>query len=265
MEVNKYAIINDRKFIQKCLEYGFDFQDFEIINDVIVITPFKNFYVLMDLNYNIMAMDYSQDKRYFVENKKKYYQNFDVISPLIGFESSLPKFTLEEIYSLANTNLVINNHDLKMLHSYIKFISKQAEHYFKTAYVYKSLSCNMIDIYTYLIQIMNRINFYIKNNCDNNLSFTAYDLINHLAQSMNNLNMDMELNDIIELIMLYYGKKRDINSPNLIDTKKCDVEDIFISLNTLITMANDIKLSLINNYGLLAKQEDEIKIVLKQG
>ena len=52
--MNKFEIMNDIKFKQSCGDYGVDYNNFEVYDDVILVyTPIENLYIMLECDkYN---------------------------------------------------------------------------------------------------------------------------------------------------------------------------------------------------------------------
>lgn len=178
--MEKDIIMQNMKFRTKCSEYGIDWDNFEIVEDTIVLTNEKgNVCVLLDQNYNTIAI-HKIDYTLGLNDKIKSYQyqaNHAGDNAGISFLYPFQNLSLVNIMDLGDrievlsSNITVNgrlvekknNEYYIALLSYIKFLADQIKNYFLNAYHMKTLGFNTPDIYSYTRRLMQEIREYIDN------------------------------------------------------------------------------------------------------
>lgn len=224
-------LINDIKFRNKCYVYGLDYEDFDIIDDIIILSsPNKNIKFLLDDHYNIIDIYSLNDFVYnhfpideIIEYAKNQYENIFIRLPY-----PFQNFSIKQIVEIANrvsihktnhgnsSNLIVNGELVTneqdniyvSLLSYIKFLGRQIEQYHMNLYQMKMMGFDYPNIYDYIKKIMNIINECIDFNIvERNRPFPI-DIIKYLGQNINNVEEnDQELYNIINLLLKNKGVK----------------------------------------------------------
>lgn len=244
--MTKNALINDMKFRHKCSNYGLDWEDFNIIDDTIVLNTFKdNILVLLDEHYNIIGIyDKNKDISKVVDIEKRIkeikelYKNTYVKIPYPFENLSLKQIVeisnrvyIHEINQGHSSELFVNgeivndgdNNIYVCLLAYIKFIGKQIEDYFKNLYQMKMMGLDYPSVYTYVKGLIDNINKCIIENIGKGNRPFPIDIIKYLGQDVKKISQyNHELHKIINLILKENGINSEINNykenTNLTDT-----------------------------------------------
>lgn len=249
--MTRKELLNDMKFKNKCYTYGLDYEDFDIVDDVIILSsPKKNIKFLLDEHYNIINIYNLNDTIY------KYFSSDEIIKDakrryetlIIRLPYPFQNYSIKQIVEIANrvsihnTNhghssnmfvngeLVTNEQDdiYVSLLSYIKFLGKQIEQYYMNLYQMKMMDFNYYDIYEYIKKIMTNINECIDNNIEQNKRPFPIDIINYLGQNRNIIEEnEQELYNIINLLLKDKGLK--INEENYKKIKETNSNIIDLS------------------------------------
>lgn len=221
-------------FRRKCCEYGLDWMNSEIYGDVILLnTPSKWVYVLLDKNYNTMAVHKVEFHNMHFEKKEitsDYDEIYNLIDESVGCCLPFPfqKLSLKQIVDLSNRiNINVTNHghssDIIVngdivsgendktyigLLSYIKFLGIQIEQYFLNSYQMKMLDFDYPDIHPYIKHTIYNIRKCIDCNIEIGRRPFPVDILKYIGQN----NKDIELYDhylynIIDLLMKEKGYK----------------------------------------------------------
>ena len=232
--MKRQELINDMNFKKKCCEYGLDWMNFEIYGDIILVnTPDKWVYVLLDKNYNTIGVHRVKITNMHLEKNEitsGYNNIYNLIDQSEGYCFPYPfqNLSLKQIISLSNrinideTNhghssefyvngdLIIgdNNKTYICLLSYIKFLGGQIEKYFLNSYQMKILGFDYPDIHSYIKKLMYNIRTCINCNIEIGRRPFPVDILKYIGQN----NKDIELYDhylynIIDLLLKQKGYK----------------------------------------------------------
>lgn len=227
----KIDLINDMNFRNKCCEYGLDWEKFDILDDIIVMTsPKDNLLVLMDEHYNTIGICNKNDeigKSVSLERRIKGYKML--------YETSYSRlaypfqgFSIKQIVDLANRVYIHetnHGHSSKMivngmivndecdnvytsLLSYIKFLGQQINQYYKYQYQMELMGFEYPDVYKYILRVMINIDECIDINIQNGDRPFPINIIKYLGQDRNNIEKyDYELYSVIDLLLKQKGVK----------------------------------------------------------
>ena len=263
--MTKKEIMADMNFRQSCTYYGLDWDDFEIYEDVIILnTPNEFVYVLLDKNYNTIAIHKVElDNLYLTKNElaKKYIEIYNSTYDYHGpyFQYPFEEFSLKQLVDLSNRihgdssnhghsynmsvnyELVIgeNNQTYVALLSYIKFLGDMIKEYFLNSYQMKILGFEYPDIYTYINSIMYNIDKCIEENTKKNRRPFPVDLIYCIGK--NNKNIDEynhNLYNVIDLLLTEKGYKiqSGLENYNKVEATKNKPEDLTLLSTKLLTL-----------------------------
>ena len=232
--MTKQELINDINFRRKCCEYGLDWMNFEIYGDVILLnTPSKWVYVLLDKNYNTIAVHKVEFHNMHLDKKEitnDYNEIYNLIDESMGCCLPFPfqNLSLKQIVNLSNRiNIYGSNHgnssDITIngdmiigendktyigLLSYIKFIGIQIEQFFLNCYQMKILNFDYPDIHPYIKHTMYNIKKCIDYNIESGRRPFPVDVLEYIGQNNKNIELyDHYLYNIIDLLMKEKGYK----------------------------------------------------------
>lgn len=231
--MEKQIIMNDMDFRFKCLEYGFDWSKFEIINDVIVLkSPAKNIYVFFDKNYNTIGIYSSleDNKEWDIEDIVKLYgELYNDIEEKTPYP--FQNYSLKQIVDLANriniyetnhghsSEMVVNGDLVKAeseedkiyvgLLTYVKFLGLEIQNYYLNKYQMLALGFEYPDIYSYLNQITTNIGRLIDDSIVQDKRPFPTDILRYLGRNnkKDNLSYINWFYDIINLLLKEKGIK----------------------------------------------------------
>ena len=256
--MTRKELLNDMKFKNKCYTYGLDYEDFDIVDDIIILSsPKKNIKFLLDEHYNIINIYNLNDTIY------KYFSSDEIIKDakrryetlIIRLPYPFQNYSIKQIVEIANrvsihnTNhghssnmfvngeLVTNEQDdiYVSLLSYIKFLGKQIEQYYMNLYQMKMMDFNYYDIYEYIKKIMTNINECIDNNIEQNKRPFPIDIINYLGQNRNIIEEnEQELYNIINLLLKDKGLKINEENYKEIEETNSNIIDLSESADKLV-------------------------------
>ena len=232
--MTKQELINDMNFRRKCCEYGLDWMNFEIYGDVILLnTPSKWVYVLLDKNYNTIAVHKVEFYNMHLDKKEitnDYDEIYNLIDESVGCCLPFPfqNLSLKQIVNLSNRiNIYESNHgnssDITIngdmiigendktyigLLSYIKFIGIQIEQYFLNCYQMKILNFDYPDIHPYIKHTMHNIKKCIDYNIEIGRRPFPVNVLEYIGQNNKNIEQyDHYLFNIIALLLKEKGYK----------------------------------------------------------
>ncbi len=226
MEKNK--IMDSMAFRNKCCDLGASWEEFDIIDDVIVAHAAKsNVHVLFDEHYNIIGVLNTnsinricqndsnayidvvrQYKKMYENNTRKFLSPFDTYS-LKQLSELASRINIEDVYHGHGTDIAVNAELVEdensiygcFLH-YVKFIGLKIEEYYKMLFEMTMLGLSFVDIYTYLYSIIFNIDAYIELCVRSNTKVKPFDLLKYIGQS----DMD-DMYGIIDLKLYKHGVK----------------------------------------------------------
>ena len=225
--MNKEMIKNSYAFRKKCSEYGLDYNNFDILDDVIVVnTPDKYIKVLLDEEFNVVSIcDFHsinevRDYEKFCENRIQTAK-FEYDSKKIQASTPFINYTLKNIVELSNRidilpfnnghnhtifvgNLELNasmGNDYIALLMYIKFLGNAIESYLKTLYHLKLLGIKSYNVHSYVDELIFRIEEFLMFGVKSNQKIKPIHVVKHLGlDSSVATEYEIELIDIINLL-----------------------------------------------------------------
>lgn len=259
--MEKKEIMGDMSFRRRCIEFGLDWAEFEVIDNVIVVkTPKQDMHMLLDENYHIIDFaDFLCEKD--VENIKKHYHNYITPSSArLEYSIGAPfhSFSIKNIHDVSsrieletrqngspyefwiNGELVekdgIDNY-LQGI-SYLKFMEEEIEFYWKSIYQLRLLDYQTPNINAYLRDVKERMNTFINQSLEVEVRPHPVDILGYIGQP--NFQKDGLLYDVIDLLMNDRGYKA--KSGTLDKIEKISDEERLAANNTLSSMSNMLKL-----------------------
>lgn len=224
--LKKEEVINNCKFRMTCEQYGLDYENIEVYNNIIIVkAPRDRLYVLFDENFNTIKIvkcnndNYHLDKNELV--KEAYYQYCHACMTIpLGID--LPYLHLKEILELGNrieirkTNY---NHLLStkingkwyddrkgketyfQLLSYIKFLQEQLKRYFWFSYQMAIVGFETPEQEVYIDHLVKQINEYVDICIEKNERTNPVHLLNYLGEDPRKLNLNDILCDVIDFLV----------------------------------------------------------------
>lgn len=227
--MEKDKIMNDMEFRRKCCNYGLSWSDFNIFDNIIILkTPRKDTYVLLDDKYNIIdipQIDLSNPNEKIEDVIIKYnnsHNNVDKNGENI-FLSPFQNLSFKQLLELSkritvrtNNNghscyIIVNgeyvedqkNNIYVDLLLYINFLGKQIKQYYTNLYQMRMMGIDYPDVYSYINSIMDIINKLVEEYLSKNSIPFPSEIINRLGQIKYSLNhCDHELFGILRLHLI---------------------------------------------------------------
>lgn len=223
--MKKSEIINDMKFRHTCSTYGFDWEKFEICNNVIIVSSYinQNLFLLLDENYNIIGIHkINNSKNVIEETAKKYneYHNNEINTSKNKLPIPFQKYSMKQLldlndrieergynnghstYLIINDNLIeFDQEDKKYVNLlyYIKFFGNIIHEYYLNYYHMLMLDFKYPTVYEYVNIINDKINNYVTDN--QNKRINPVQVIGYLGFSKSKIEYYInEINEIIELL-----------------------------------------------------------------
>ena len=229
--MTKSDLINDMNFRNKCCAYGLDWEDFYVLDDIIVLnSPKENILVLLDDHYNtINIYDKNNDISKLVPAEKRIKEikeSYETIYAKLPYP--FQNFSLKQIVELANrvyihetnhgnsSDMIVNGEIVSDEHdsiyisllSYIKFLGQQIEQYFMNLYQMKMMGFEYPDVYQYISNLMSNIDECINANIKKGNRPLPINIIQYLGQDRNNIEKyNHELYSVIDLLLKQKGVK----------------------------------------------------------
>lgn len=231
MSENK--LLNDTNFRKKCCELGLDWRKFKIHDDTIILsTPRSDVFVLLDEHYNVIGIpkikqENSEAIEEYVSAYKEFYGFTDKESG-ICFSYPFQDLSLNQIvalskrifvnkinhghssYTMVNGDIVTDKNDSNYvcLLSYIKFLGKQIDQYYKNLYKMRMMGLDYPDVYTYINKLMSNIDECINQNIEKGKRPFPVDIIDYLGQDRDGIEeYDAMLYRVIDLLLKEKGYK----------------------------------------------------------
>lgn len=252
--MSREEIMNDVKFREACSKYGLDWENCEVCDDVILLpTPIKYLYVIMDKNYNVFDLDkcvYELEGKEYSEKKYYGYCNFTDILPYKKTHFGYPfeKYTLKQIIDLSNRVEIVetnqghslrtkvngdwydrdvkeNENCFKLL-SYIKFLGEEIKQYFLLSYHMQVMEFEAADVYSffrkinvyaYVRQLIRKVNECVDKCISDCKRPLPADVLSFLGQNYMDENMNGILYDVISLLLTSKGYEIDSENPNKVN------------------------------------------------
>lgn len=230
--MDKNKIIEDLDFRNRCTQFGLDWMDFKILDNMILVaTPKQNMYMLLDQNYNIIDFVQLVDDQFdHIKECYKDYQN-PIVTRLSNATNTFTfrYLSIKQIHDISdriflNTNqngwpreIAINgqwyqncdsNLFLKQI-SYLKFIEEEINIYWKKVYQFKLYGFQVVSLTEYLNAIEQHIKLCIKENLAQSRQPAPILVLEYLGQiEYNSQPMYGLLFDVIELLLKFYGYRK---------------------------------------------------------
>lgn len=268
--------INISNLSQKCSKYGLPYQNAKTYDDIILVsTPTKGLYVILDENYNTIGVEKITSQR-LEEFVSDFYEKYSTNSK--RFDYPFENYTLKNFIDLANDiNIIETNHGnsnyiringkwydrskhkndeyFKLL-SYVKFISEEMKMYFLTSYHMQTIGFEFPDVYSYVNALMKNITTYTNQQITNNQRPWPTDILNSIGQSNVNLNFDSMLYDIADLLMKQKGIKVSNCNPYTLEEDTTTRPDLSALANKLLESPNLQDINLEKNQTLVKTNKD---------
>lgn len=227
--MKKEKIMNDMEFRRKCCNYGLSWSDFIIFDNTIILkTPRKDTYVLLDDKYNIVGIpqiNLSNPNKKIEDEIIKYNNSHNNVDK-DGENVFLPPFQSLSIKQLLELSKRITVHSCNNGHScyivvngeyvedqkdniyvdlllYIKFLGEQIKQYYTNLYQMRMMGIDYYpDVYSYINSIMEIINKLVEEHLSKNSIPFPSEIINRLGQTNLSLNhCNHELFGIVRLLL----------------------------------------------------------------
>jgi len=232
--MTKSDLINDMNFRNKCCAYGLDWQSFNVYENIIILnTPKKDVFVLLDEHYNtigIPKIEHFSPARTIEEYATGYKELYDYVNQEEKFVFPYPfqNFSLKQIVELANrvyireanhghsSDMIVNGEIVSDEHdsiyisllSYVKFLGQQIEQYFMNLYQMKMIGFEYPNVYQYISSLMSNIDECINVSIKKGNRPFPINIIEYLGQNRNNIEKyDRELYSVIDLLLKQKGLK----------------------------------------------------------
>jgi len=224
--MNNKEIQKDSKFLRVCSKYDIYTGNVSKIGDFLLVnSPGKDIYILLDKDYNTLAIE-----KAYITNVDKFvnslYQEYNNYSKKLCFSYPFEKINFKQILDMSNRIhlickdekiiMMINginciykkNDDYSMLLSYIKFLGKEIKNYQSYVFINKKLGVEVMDVASYIEILIKKINDFIDTSIKNGKVIYTDELIEH----MNNDEFEYHeykflLDEIIKLLLKQKGYK----------------------------------------------------------
>lgn len=187
------------EFHSVCDRYGFDFLNFNLIDNYIVIkTIHDDLYAIMDYNYNIINITKLDGKDF--ENQIK--QSFIELNEY-NLEYPLNDINLSDIIEIGNSNIESSDELDNQIISYIRFMNKEAKWYHKNLLALQSVGLKLPLVTEYLSSVQKNMQNYVKCRKEINISTESNDILEFLGQKAES---HIDYNDIENIIKFIYSE-----------------------------------------------------------
>ncbi len=191
--MDKNKLMDDIPFRNRCCTYGLSWEDFNIYENTIILnTPKKDVFVLLDENYNTIDILKMVDNDYqtTIENHLLAYKSPNYLPyPFQDFSLKqlldlANRISIDRLRTFVNDKLVFGNQNNSyiLLLTYVKFLSEQIEQYFLNAFQMKIMGFSYPDAYSYINSLIQNINECIMLYIENEKRPFPIDIINYLGQ-----------------------------------------------------------------------------------
>ena len=231
--MNKEKIINDINFRLACRNYGLDWDNFEIYDDVIIInSPKKSIYVLLDKNYNIIGIHKVKPETMHFSKREiasGYVELYSTLNEDDRFKLHYPfeSFSLKQIVDISNRVEIIetnHGHSSKMLVndnlvegenddiyiellSYIKILGNEIKEYYLNCYHMYIMGFDYPDVFAYINAFMDNIDECINKSINNNERPFPIDILRYTCKTKFLDEYGSALYDVIDLLMMQKSVK----------------------------------------------------------
>lgn len=229
--MDKEKIINDINFRVSCRNYGLDCENFEVYDDVIIMSSLKTgIYVLLDKNYNIIGVHKIElATMHFSKSDiaRGYNELYSTLNEDDRFKLHYPfeSFSLKQIVDISNRVEIIgtnNGHSLDMLVngnlvegendsvyiellSYIKILGNEIKEYYLNSYHMYMMGFDYPDVFTYINAFMDNIDECINKSINDNQRPFPIDILRYTGKIKFLDEYGNPLYDVIDLLMRHKG------------------------------------------------------------
>lgn len=231
--MDKEIIINDINFRLACRNYGLDWDNFEIYDDVIIINSPKTFiYVLLDKNYNIIGVHKVKPATIHFSKReiaRGYNELYSTLNEDDRFKLHYPfeSFSLKQIVDISNrVEIIETNHGhssdiivngslvdgindsvyIELL-SYIKILGNEIKEYYLNCYHMYIMGFDYPDVFAYINAFMDNIDECINKSINNNERPFPIDILRYTGKTKFLDEYGSALYDVIDLLMRQRGVK----------------------------------------------------------
>lgn len=231
--MDKEIIINDINFRLACRNYGLDWDNFEIYDDVIIINSPKTFiYVLLDKNYNIIGVHKVKPATIYFSKReiaRGYNELYSTLNEDDRFKLHYPfeSFSLKQIVDISNrVEIIETNHGhssdiivndslvdgindsvyIELL-SYIKILGNEIKEYYLNCYHMYIMGFDYPDVFAYINAFMDNIDECINKSIDNRKAPFPIDILRYTGKTKFLDEYGSALYDVIDLLMRQRGVK----------------------------------------------------------
>lgn len=231
--MDKEIIINDINFRLACRNYGLDWDNFEIYEDVIIInSPKKSIYVLLDKNYNIIGVHKVKPATIHFSKReiaRGYNELYSTLNEDDRFKLHYPfeSFSLKQIVDISNrVEIIETNHGhssdiivngslvdgindsvyIELL-SYIKILGNEIKEYYLNCYHMYIMGFDYPDVFAYINAFMDNIDECINKSINNNERPFPIDILRYTGKTKFLDEYGSALYDVIDLLMRQRGVK----------------------------------------------------------
>ena len=265
----KENIMHDGDFRRKCHEYGVKWDDFSIGErygneplSIIVNTPNKDVYIIMDEKYNVIGVHRFDSN----ETNRSLYNTTCNLRKMYNCVYVLYNLTIGDIVELANrVNLTIRNNtgSLRMLVngenvnmdygktyiellSYVKFLGKKIEEYYRNLYKAKILGLEYPSIISYVMGIINNIDDCVNRCIEEGRRPWPMDILNCIGDNADLIDQyNYALYEVIDLLLNEKGYKASNGFENYMkietsDREQSDLFDKSDDLRAILTIPKSV-------------------------
>lgn len=231
--MDKEIIINDINFRLACRNYGLDWDNFEIYDDVIIINSPKTFiYVLLDKNYNIIGVHKVKPATIHFSKReiaRGYNELYSTLNEDDRFKLHYPfeSFSLKQIVDISNrVEIIETNHGhssdiivngslvdgindsvyIELL-SYIKILGNEIKEYYLNCYHMYIMGFDYPDVFAYINAFMDNIDECINKSINNNERPFPIDILRYTGKTKFLDEYGSALYDVMDLLMRQRGVK----------------------------------------------------------
>lgn len=262
--MDKNKIIEDLDFRNRCTQFGLDWRDFKILDNMILVaTPKQNMYMLLDQNYNIINFVQLVDEQ--LDDIRKCYNDYQnlIVTRLSNTANTFTfrYLSIKQIHDISDRILLNTDQDgwpreieingqwyqnldsnlfLKQI-SYLKFIEEEINIYWKKVYQFKLCGFQVVSLTEYLNAIEQHIKLCIEENLAKNRQPLPILVLEYLGQrEYSNQPLYGLLFDVIECFLNFYGyRKKETISATI---EKIPQEEANDTLNNLDCSSQMLKL-----------------------
>lgn len=229
--MDKEKIINDLNFRLVCRDFGVDWKNFEVYDDVIIIdSPKIGIYVLLDKNYNIIGVHKTELSTFNLSKSELclgYSELYNTINEDARFRLCYPfqNFSLKQIVDISNRiEIIETNHEhssemlvngelvdgendstyIELL-SYIKILGKEIKEYYSNCYQMYMMNFDYPNVIAYINQFIYNIDECINKSISTNERPFPIDILRYTARIKFLYDYANPLYGVIDLLMRQKG------------------------------------------------------------